>query len=137
MTETGVSRVRCVLACDGRYLLVQHDNHDPQEVGKWGLPGGILDAAEDPASGLRREIEEELYITMPDLVLLGDWAYRDEVHRVFGCEIGERIADFDSYELLAISWLTFEEVQAMDARGRLHTGFELAAVTALRASLSG
>lgn len=125
-----------MLTCDERYLLAQHDNHDPDEVGKWGLPGGILDVAEDPAAGLRREIEEELYITLPDLVLLGDWSYKDEVHRVFGCEITKQIDDYDSYELLAIDWLTFEEIEALDAVGELHTGFELAAITTLRDRLS-
>ena len=125
-----------MLDCDGQYLLAQHDNHHPDEIGKWGLPGGILDAAEEPATGLRREIEEELYISVPDLVLLGDWSYKDELHRVFGCEIGEQVDSYDSYELLAISWLSFEEVEELDLAGKLHTGFELSAITTMRDILS-
>ena len=121
-----------MLACDGRYLLAQHDNHQPDEVGKWGLPGGILDAAEEPAAGLRREIGEELYIRVPELVLLGDWSYKGEISRIFGCEIEKLIDDYDSYELLAINWLTFEEVEVLDLAGELHTGFELPAITTMR-----
>lgn len=73
---------------------------------------------------------------MPDLVLLGDWSYKDEVHRVYGCEIRERINNYDSFELLAINWLTLEEVEFLDLAGELHTGFELAAITTLRDILS-
>ena len=85
---------------------------------------------------MRREIKEELYITMPELVLIGDWSYKDEVHRVFGCEIEEFIDNYDSYELLAITWLKYEEVDALNLAGELHTGFELAAIATMRELLS-
>jgi ADP-ribose pyrophosphatase YjhB (NUDIX family) len=40
---------------DGRILLV-----NPSYKERWDLPGGILERGEDPVSGLRREIVEEL-----------------------------------------------------------------------------
>jgi 8-oxo-dGTP diphosphatase len=39
----------------GRILLV-----NPSYKARWDLPGGILEAGEDPVTGLRREIGEEL-----------------------------------------------------------------------------
>ncbi|MET7573534.1 NUDIX hydrolase [Streptomyces sp. NPDC005492] len=40
---------------EGRILLV-----NPSYKDRWDLPGGILEAGEDPVGGLRREIREEL-----------------------------------------------------------------------------
>ncbi len=78
MIAERISRVRCVLARNNRYLLVQHNNRLPENFGKWGLPGGGRDIAEEPTTGLRRELAEEFQIDIGDVVLLGDWEYRDE-----------------------------------------------------------
>ena len=40
---------------EGRILLV-----NPSYKARWDLPGGILEPGEDPVTGLRREISEEL-----------------------------------------------------------------------------
>ena len=96
MIAERISRVRCVLARNNRYLLVQHNNRLPENFGKWGLPGGGLDIAEEPTTGLRRELAEEFQIGIGDVVLLGDWEYRDETHRVFGCQFEGRIESYDT-----------------------------------------
>ncbi len=41
-----------------KFLLVQEDN------GKWELPGGGLDWGESPEEGIRREIKEEMGLTV-------------------------------------------------------------------------
>lgn len=58
-------RVGCgaaILDSDGRLLLVQRRR--PPEAGCWGLPGGKLDFGETVEDAIRREILEELGITI-------------------------------------------------------------------------
>ncbi len=129
MIAERISRVRCVLARNNRYLLVQHNNRLPENFGKWGLPGGVLDVGEEPTTGLRRELAEEFQLDIGDVVLLGDWEYRDETHRVFGCEIDDPIESYDTNEILDIVWLTYDGVVGFAEAGQLHTGFELEAIT--------
>ena len=132
MIAERISRVRCVLARNHRYLLVQHNNRLPENFGKWGLPGGVLNIAEEPATGLRRELAEEFQIDVGGVALLGDWEYRDETHRVFGCQFKSRIESYDTNEILDIVWLTYEGVVGYAEAGQLHTGFELEAITEFR-----
>jgi 8-oxo-dGTP diphosphatase len=123
-----VDRVRCVLARERRYLLVQHDSRRPQNKGKWALPGGRLKRGEAPRNGLRRELAEELRLRLPYLVEIGDWWHKDENHRIFGCDLTVDVAWFNTDEIRAIAWLTYEEVGQLAAAARLRTGFELAAI---------
>lgn len=54
----------------GRVLLVQPTYRDDT----WELPGGALEAGEDPADAVRREVAEELGIAMtPGRLLVVDW----------------------------------------------------------------
>ncbi len=132
MIAERISRVRCVLEQNHRYLLVQHNNRLPENFGKWGLPGGVLEIAEEPTNGLRRELAEEFQISVGDVVLLGDWEYRDETHRVFGCKAEKQIESYDTNEILDIVWLTYDGVIGFAEAGKLHTGFELEAITEFR-----
>lgn len=137
MIAKRINRVRCVLAHHNRYLLVQHNNRLPEYFGKWGLLGGILESAEDPAVGLRRELAEEFQIRIGNVVLLGDWEYRHESHRVFGCQMHGGIETYDSNEILDITWLTYDGVVDFAEAGKLHTGFELAAISEFRSRAAG
>ena len=130
--KASITRVRCVLMRDGRYLLAQHNSRRRQKRGRWGLPGGRLRPPEKPKACLRRELVEELGCEAPYLVRLGDWLHDDELHRVFGCEIDEPIETFAGDELLAIGWFTYEETVELAVTGKLRTGFELAAITEFR-----
>jgi 8-oxo-dGTP pyrophosphatase MutT (NUDIX family) len=127
-----VDRARCVLVHDRRILLARHRSRRVANRSKWGLPGGRLKASESPEAGLRRELVEELGVEVPYLVEIGDWAHREENHRVFGCEIEEPILAFGTDELLAIQWFSVSEVRALEGARLLRLGFELAAVTAFR-----
>lgn len=124
---------RCILVSKGRYLLAQHNNYLPETIGKWGLPGGKLDEGESPAEAARREIEEEFGITgLGEVTEIGDWEYRGAMHKVFSVGIPEDdLQDliYDQNEILDIKWCAFDEVQKMHHDGKLHTGFELPAIT--------
>src|ERR1043165_7864459 len=86
-----VDRVRCVLARDERYLLARHNSRRRSNRSRWGLAGGRVRDRENPQECLRRELMEELGCRVPYLIALGDWEHRDEIHRVFGCEITANI----------------------------------------------
>ena len=130
--EGPVDRVRCVLRCEGRYLLAQHQPRRRESVGKWGLPGGKLKAREKPRAALRRELEEELGLETPKLVRIGDWWYRSKNHRVFGCDVPRATRWFDGDEIVAIAWLDYAAIVNLSLTAQLRTGFELAAITEYR-----
>ena len=62
-----------VMSPDGRSVLMIHRNTRPDDLhyGKYNGLGGKLDASEDVAAGLRREIREEAGIESEELVLRG------------------------------------------------------------------
>jgi 8-oxo-dGTP pyrophosphatase MutT (NUDIX family) len=130
--KAAIARVRCVLLHADRYLLAQHNSRRRDTIGRWGLPGGRLKDDEKPKAALRRELVEELGCRVPRLVRLGDWLYRDEQQRVFGCEIEKPIDTFDSDELRAIGWFSYEEIVELARARKLRMGFELAAIIEFR-----
>jgi ADP-ribose pyrophosphatase YjhB (NUDIX family) len=79
----------------GRILLV-----NPSYKARWDLPGGILEPGEDPVSGLRREIAEELGV---------------------GCTVGELRAvdygasDWEGAEVIMLTFLVDLSPAAPDA----------------------
>jgi len=130
--KSAIARVRCVLMHREHFLLARHNSRRPENMGKWGLPGGRLKEAEKPKACLRRELIEELGCRVPYLVKLGDWRHDDEQQRVFGCVIEQRVTTFDEDELCAIDWFSYRDVIEIAAAGMLRTGFELAAILEFR-----
>ena len=53
--------VAALLLRDGKLLICQRTRHQPMPL-KWEFPGGKIEAGEQPAEALRRELEEELGI---------------------------------------------------------------------------
>lgn len=45
---------------DGKLLLVRKSGDDPNQAGKWEVPGGRMDFGEDVEEHLRREVLEEV-----------------------------------------------------------------------------
>ena len=76
--------VKGVVFLDGRVVLLKNEREE------WELPGGRLEAGEDPTGCLAREIAEELAIEVAVGPILDCWRYdiRDEAEVVivtYGC----------------------------------------------------
>ncbi len=129
-----IPAVRAVVLHEGRFLLAQHHNHLPETVGKWGLPGGRIEATDaDLVAALRRELLEEFAMTVDIIGFVAVYTYRCRAHQVFLARPHSIIFTVKTDEILGTAWLTLEEVAAYHTEGRLHTGFELPAI---RASLA-
>ena len=120
--------VRCILRQDDRFLLVVHSNFQRVNRGRWGLPGGRIDWGEALERTAHRELEEELGIRVDSLVEVGDYSYKRSLHKVYGADFAGTITSFDEDELLEIRWHRLDEIETLSHGGKLHTGFELAAV---------
>jgi len=128
--------VRAVMQHEDRYLLVQHDNHLPETIGKWGLPGGRVDPTDtDRESALRRELREEFQVEVEVIGFLHTYIYRERLHHIFHVRPVSMDLVFDPNEILGHTWLTYEEIEAWETAGKLHTGFEYPAITASRKTL--
>jgi 8-oxo-dGTP pyrophosphatase MutT (NUDIX family) len=123
-----------VLLYEGRYLLVQHHNHLPETIGKWGLPGGRIETSdENLIAALRRELYEEFSMTVDVIGFVAMYSYRDRAHHIFLARPHNLDFIVDEREILSSAWYSLAEVMQVYSNGGLHTGFELAAI---RASIS-
>jgi 8-oxo-dGTP pyrophosphatase MutT (NUDIX family) len=122
---------KVILVNAGEVLLLRHT----YEPGLYGLPGGGLDAGEDPIAGLRREVSEELGVELGDVRLVGvvesDAEYKRDTVHVFTAELPQRdgLAP-DPIEISELRWasplalpavgpVTDEILRLFQARGRL------------------
>lgn len=95
---------KCVLVSAGEVLLVRH-TYGPA---RWELPGGGVRRGEDPLSGLRRELREELGVDVASAATLGTWPGPGRHHRhlthVFRAELGDRRLTVDPGEIDEVRW---------------------------------
>lgn len=123
---------RCVLVDADRHLLVVHAGKGRHRRPVWGLPGGHIDPGEAPDVAARRELREELYLSIGDLFFVDDYAYKGSWHRVYTARCDGPIDRFDDSELLEIGWFTIEDVQELADSGALHAGYEIDVIRMLR-----
>jgi 8-oxo-dGTP pyrophosphatase MutT (NUDIX family) len=129
-----VPAVRAVVLHEERFLLVQHHNHLPETIGKWGLPGGRIEPTDaNLVAALHRELHEEFSITVDIIGFVAMYTYRERSHHIF--LVHPRSVEFviDANEIRGTTWWTLAEVRECYSSGQLHAGFELAAI---RASLA-
>lgn len=99
-----VQGVKCVLTDGERVLLVRHT------YGRrcWDLPGGSVKRGESPLSTARREMSEELGVTIDDWRALGELSirfdHRDDRIHCFAAELSEPELEIDLGELAEASW---------------------------------
>jgi 8-oxo-dGTP pyrophosphatase MutT (NUDIX family) len=133
-TPTRVPAVRAVVFSEDKFLLVQHHNHMPETIGKWGLPGGRIESKDaNLISALRRELHEEFAMTADIIGFVAMYVYRDRAHHIFLVKPHSKDFVIDRTEILDSTWWSLDEVKQRHKDGLLHTGFELAAI---RASVS-
>ncbi len=104
---------------------------------KWGLPGGHVERNEDGVETVRRELREELYLQSSDIhtddyLMLGDYYYRQNHHRIYGADIAQPIARYDKRGLTKIAWFPIDSIQQIARDGNLHAGYEVDAVLRYR-----
>lgn len=117
-----VGAVGAVFNNAGQVLLAEHvfrPNYN------WGLPGGWIEPGEDPADAVRREIEEELGLTVEVRRLLLCESQGDEPKGSTPCNLGLvyycRLVDdarpldnleaaHHAYEILSTEWVDPEKV---------------------------
>ena len=130
-----IRTVRCILRNEDRFLLVIHRHTRRGRSARWGLPGGHVEARERYEDTARRELREELGITLAELHEIGDYRFRGALHRVFGAEHPSRILRFRRAELTRIGWHSLREVVGLRDRGLLHAGYEAQAISDFLARL--
>lgn len=104
--------IKGVVFIDGRVVLLKNERDE------WELPGGRLEAGEDPTVCVAREIREELAIDVGVCEILDCWLYdiqnRHEVVIVtYGCRYDGDGAVTMSHEHKAVGLFTVAEIAAL------------------------
>jgi len=112
VARPAVSGVKAVLTDGPTVLLVRH-TYGPES---WDLPGGVIKRRELPASAVRREIAEELGVTIEDFLLLGEvkgrMHHRRDTLHCFRAELDDPPLTLDLGELCAARWFRHDELPA-------------------------
>jgi 8-oxo-dGTP diphosphatase len=127
---------RCILYRDDEFLLAIHVSFWGRQHRRWGLPGGQIEWGEAPEAAAVRELEEELSLYLPELIQVGPFPYKKDLHMVFAAEVREPIRNWDDTELFEIGWFREPEVAALHAGNALHASYELEAIRTLRRLLT-
>jgi 8-oxo-dGTP pyrophosphatase MutT (NUDIX family) len=108
--------VKCVLTDGENVLLVRHTYGKPE----WDLPGGGIKRDERPLEAARREVEEELGLSLDGWRALGSVAsseyYRHDTIYCFQVELNGKSLNIDRAELDTAQW--FSRRQLPRERGR-------------------
>jgi len=113
---------------DGKLLLIRESESLSGQ--KWELPGGGLDFGEDIVTGFRREIEEEMGLTVTKMskapIYTWTWKYenRRNLNWFYSCVLAYRIefADLNitpSEECEAIEFFDVAELQTLNLGGQM------------------
>jgi 8-oxo-dGTP diphosphatase len=101
----GVLIERDAQGSEGRFLLTSRPEGKPY-AGYWEFPGGKLEAGESVEQALRRELHEELGITIghvePWKVEMHD--YPHALVRLHFCKVFDWTGDFEMREMQQMAW---------------------------------
>jgi len=111
--KVGIEVVAAVIERDGLFLITQR-NPDAVFPLYWEFPGGKVEAGEDDATALRREMLEELNAVVEVGDLIGRTVHDYEPFtldfRVYRCRLVEE--RLECINVHAIQWVTLAEMEA-------------------------
>jgi len=103
----------------------------PENAGKWGLPGGRIEATDTSLLGaLHRELHEEFAMTVEIVGFVAMYFFRERAHHIFLAKPRSLNFVIDHKEIVNTQWWTLAQVREHHDCGLLHAGFELAAIRA-------
>ena len=95
---------RCILVCEDHILLIRQTYGDHV----WTLPGGGLHGSETPEAAARREIKEEVGVTLRRVQYVGQFVstqtYNVDTIYVFTARAPSRAYTLDGREILEARW---------------------------------
>jgi NUDIX domain len=102
-----------------------HNNYRPENIGKWGFPGGHVEVGEDLLSAIYRELQEEFGVVVSDIVYLESFHYVDTIQHAYGMNYnGPLEFEHDPNEILQKRWLNLSDVCELNDKKMLHIGRE-------------
>jgi ADP-ribose pyrophosphatase YjhB (NUDIX family) len=107
--------VKCVLEHDGRWLMIRN-TYGPAP---WTFPGGAIDRGETPEEAAKREIAEEVGITVGGLRAIGDY-YSTRQHKrdtvyCFAASVESAEHDINAAEVAEARWFAPTEIPSSHA----------------------
>ena len=110
---------------DGPVVMLQQRSSMAHEGGTWSVPGGALDAGEQPLAGALRESDEEVGPPSGPIRVIGSYVFApadDWIYTTAVVEVDERFGEPMNFETAAIDWVPLDAVD----RRPLHAGFAAA-----------
>ena len=105
-TSFTVSAAGVITNENGEVLLL---NHVFRPVSGWGLPGGFLDAGEQPEAAFRREIREETGLELSNVSLVRIRTIHRHIEIIFASKgIGEPVVK--SREIIELGWFGLDDM---------------------------
>jgi 8-oxo-dGTP diphosphatase len=101
-----VSAAAVITDEEGKVLLL---NHLLRPLSGWGLPGGFVNAGEQPEEAIRREIREETGMEINNVTMFRVRTIRRHIEILFRAEpLGE--ATVQSREILGLGWFGIHDL---------------------------
>lgn len=104
--------VKCVVECDGEWLMIRNS----YGKGHWTLPGGAVGRREAPADAARREVAEEVGVSLASVRPIGsyfsDKQYKRDTVHCFHALVDTRDHEIDGREIAEAAWMPPDAIPA-------------------------
>jgi ADP-ribose pyrophosphatase YjhB (NUDIX family) len=108
--------VKCLVEHDGKWLLIKN-SYGPD---RWTVPGGACRRGEEPEHAARREVAEEVGVTLGDVRSLGsfftDREYKRDTVYCFHAQVPSPDHRIDGTEVEASAWFEPDALPANRSR---------------------